>query len=770
MPKKTKVFLLLFLCVCFSVFAGEKEDIDFANGLYERGYYGLAIEEYDKFIKNYPKSKFLTDAYFREAKASYELKEYSRAKKLFERFLKIEKKTKRAEDAELMYALCLKYLGNRKKAYRVLREFVQKYKNSDLLDAVYFMMADLEESFSDYLSAAKHYDMAYKLGGKKSVEALYERGFALIMAKKIEKAVSVYEEICKNFSEKKDIYYDSLFKLGKLYFNLNKNEKSLKCFEKLLESGADKSLKQKAFIMFLKCLSRMNLPEKMEKLISQKQLLIDNNLKCEAFSLLAFAYNSTENHDKTIEYCNYVLKNCSKEESYYNLCVFLKLNSLFKKKEYEKFLVTLSKTKGLHLKKEYLQKIFYMEGIVRERLGQYELAQKAYFKFLKISGNAFNDMVLSAYLNRAECFSKLGEFEKAHNVISELIKKYSGRDFLEYAYVKDAEYLNNLGRIKEAVNVLETFIEKYPRSKYVEDAVFAIVSEAVKIENYEKMEKYLKMSLKLFSNKKSAMAKALYWLGWNELRKNNYEKAEKYYKKIYVDLKDTKYYQESAYWLGVISLYGKKYDSAYNYLLEVVKNKNCEVFSYDVLSWFVESALNKKMFETAYKADKCLKNKAVSKEDIDRVRYYEILCLNGLGKYDKAKKVALQVIENDILNDYEENILFALVDSYIGLKDYNNALKMLDKISKKALENPKTLFEIDKKKAEIEEKKGNYKEAAKRYLRIAILYENDYCPEAAYKAYKIFRKIGDLDSAEKCRKEILSRWPNSKQAQQIKND
>ncbi|MDD5439937.1 MAG: hypothetical protein PHS37_07110, partial [Candidatus Omnitrophica bacterium] len=40
------------------------EQLDFANGLFQRGFYDMAITEYRKFITLFPKDNYTPDAFF----------------------------------------------------------------------------------------------------------------------------------------------------------------------------------------------------------------------------------------------------------------------------------------------------------------------------------------------------------------------------------------------------------------------------------------------------------------------------------------------------------------------------------------------------------------------------------------------------------------------------------------------------------------------------------------------------------------------------------
>lgn len=75
------------------------------------------------------------------------------------------------------------------------------------------------------------------------------------------------------------------------------------------------------------------------------------------------------------------------------------------------------------------------------------------------------------------------------------------------------------------------------------------------------------------------------------------------------------------------------------------------------------------------------------------------------------------------------------------------------------------------KRGDILQKKGNLKEAlVDGYLRTVIVYQaiESVQPEALYKAAKCFEELGQTTHAEKMRKRLLAKYPQSEWAQKMK--
>ncbi|MCA1900774.1 MAG: tetratricopeptide repeat protein, partial [Candidatus Hydrogenedens sp.] len=103
----------IVICIGFTFISGfiyaqstdvdteEVSQFDFANGLYSRQFFKEAIEEYKKFIANYPNSPRLGEAYLRLGKSALVEKQYEVAISAFDQAISRLSDLKRKTEAIL---------------------------------------------------------------------------------------------------------------------------------------------------------------------------------------------------------------------------------------------------------------------------------------------------------------------------------------------------------------------------------------------------------------------------------------------------------------------------------------------------------------------------------------------------------------------------------------------------------------------------------------------------------------------------------------------
>jgi len=86
--------ITVFAVTPFSAYAENSsskdvEQLDFANGLFQRDLYEMASAEYQKFITFFPESQYLHEAYFGIAEGSFFIKNYKQAIEDYSKYLEL---------------------------------------------------------------------------------------------------------------------------------------------------------------------------------------------------------------------------------------------------------------------------------------------------------------------------------------------------------------------------------------------------------------------------------------------------------------------------------------------------------------------------------------------------------------------------------------------------------------------------------------------------------------------------------------------------------
>ncbi|MBD3295862.1 MAG: tetratricopeptide repeat protein, partial [Candidatus Omnitrophica bacterium] len=118
----------------------EIEKFDFANGLFARNMYEMAVEAYKDFLNEYPKSDLSGSARYRMAEAYYAADRYQEALNSYTAFLDRHPSSDRAGQALLGVGQCYYFLKDLKNAEKVLNKLLSRRQSGQVADgAMYYL-------------------------------------------------------------------------------------------------------------------------------------------------------------------------------------------------------------------------------------------------------------------------------------------------------------------------------------------------------------------------------------------------------------------------------------------------------------------------------------------------------------------------------------------------------------------------------------------------------------------------------------------------------
>ena len=111
--------------------AAETRDYEAALTLFKGANYKDALSALQGFIKNYPSSAMLPNAYYWAASAQYQLREYAKATELFAKVANTWPNDAKAADARLNQANSQQDAGDGKGARKTLKALIEQYPDSN---------------------------------------------------------------------------------------------------------------------------------------------------------------------------------------------------------------------------------------------------------------------------------------------------------------------------------------------------------------------------------------------------------------------------------------------------------------------------------------------------------------------------------------------------------------------------------------------------------------------------------------------------------------
>ncbi|HNR32794.1 MAG TPA: tetratricopeptide repeat protein, partial [Candidatus Hydrogenedentes bacterium] len=87
--KQSFSYGMVVLCLCCAAAAQTPEQtrMEFADGLFQRGFFAEAVEEYEKYLHDYPTGSYGPTAWYRLGEAAFASEQYEKAIAAFERVM-----------------------------------------------------------------------------------------------------------------------------------------------------------------------------------------------------------------------------------------------------------------------------------------------------------------------------------------------------------------------------------------------------------------------------------------------------------------------------------------------------------------------------------------------------------------------------------------------------------------------------------------------------------------------------------------------------------
>lgn len=241
-PKHLSVLLVLLVA---TLYADEERDYSFIKALFNDKSYMLVDQEADRFITEYPSSRYFENVFFLKAEAQFMTKDFKSSATVFSKFAKRFPNSEYADDALLRAGQSYFHLVNYDSSITVAERMPQ---------------------------GPLYYDAQYLIG-----ESFYRK-------KDYQTAVHYYENVLTNSLKKEQIPL-ALYSLGFCYQNLKNYQKAITYFDSLINSSPASELNREASLAKGACLAGLgetdqavkyleNVSEQNEVVAAQAKILI----------------------------------------------------------------------------------------------------------------------------------------------------------------------------------------------------------------------------------------------------------------------------------------------------------------------------------------------------------------------------------------------------------------------------------------------------------------------------------------------------------------
>ncbi len=571
--------------------ADENNAFTLAKGLYNDGLFDLSVKQFNLFIKNYPDSQLISDAYFYSAEGLYKAERYDEAVLQYGKILEIFPDFVKTDDIIKRIAECSKNVKDTEILLNIFKNIFERNPEKGYSSGVAYYYANLlynEQKYNESLwiferlaekipQGVPEDELFYKLG-----ECLYRGGDFRSASEKWFYVIKKYPK--SNFAEK------ALYNSGVLYFVEGDYKEARVRFEKLVNSYPKGDFYVRAIYGVIWSLWRE------EMYGDAAQYLM--------------AYEEREG---------------AYERDIVSAMEFLN------EKDFASAYDKLKKAIEDRPDSKFKEDILWLMVKSTDEMGNLKESLSIYLQLI----NEFQDSkrIGEAYINAGKIYLNLQDIESAVNILksykekypsSMVIQKESGQDFFAGAKILEAiqtgENYIETGEADRAIELyrglhddtpeplsklliksklMEVYLEKDMYKEFIEASFHFIEYEPVILEekkenfadeNTETAEDYKKLNDSSVSPVlKSSGVISLYMTADALAKSGRSDKASELFKRVIDDYPDEKGFDAERLNIGLFFLKEKEYDLSFKSFMQVISSAEDDRLKVEAHFWLGET-------------------------------------------------------------------------------------------------------------------------------------------------------------------------------------
>lgn len=760
---------------------------------YDQKKFKEAATFFGKAAEAFGKSERAANCIFNAGKAYMEINDFARAAGEFYLLTNDFKEHQLAAESNYWYGYCLLKDGKSDKAESILEQALKDGKIQKRKVELLHALAEAKSAQKKFREAAEVYNTVLKNHSENPLadEAGYGRMLALEKAGDLASAEQAGIEFFKLFP-KSEVSNLASFALGEYRFRQKKYKLAAEDFNKFLAAGKLQDLGDDANYKLGWCNMNLGRPEAalpyFETIIKDYP---ESSLAAESSYMAGKAADESGKKDVArarFENCSKTYSNTEYEERAELALTLMDLEA----KKYNEALTRTETFIKKHPKSELLPFIFLYQGEILSELNQLDKALVAY---QKIKNN--DDAGIDAVYGIAWVHRKKGEHKAAAEGFAK-VAKTKGAKALDSAYWH-ARSLEDMKEYLQAAKAYKKFLGQEKDANRKDEMLYRRALCLFRAKKYDEAEKLYLQYLKERENSSFA-DNALYDLAWLYLDQKKIDEAEKRFAQLLQKSPKGELAQDVEFRLGELAYNKKNFTQAAKFYQDSLARGKADFGDkiYYKLGWSLEK-LNKideavKSFiniykgfpkselvdEAHYQAGRLLQkqkkypaaivefSKIKSGDFQEKSLFRTAECQRLSGKNQDALKQYASFIKEFPESEFIVQANLGQAHCFRTIEAFQDAIDAYDKVvqATDTVDAASAVMGI----GYCHYAKSNFKDAAKAFLKVDILYGYDELkPEALSMLIKSWEKAGNSEKAEKYRKELIKRYPESPFAKSLKS-
>jgi tetratricopeptide (TPR) repeat protein len=736
------------------------EQLKFADGVYSRGMWDIAIKEYQAFIATNPASPQAPVVNYRIAECYRGLGDLPAADKAYARVFADYPRHEYHFRAGLRRSELMDQAKQYDAQIPLLKAMLDEAPAADIASACLYAMGAAYEKTAKEKEAVDAYEQDLAKYPGTPFASYAALALAGLQAKKpgaVLRAIELYQAAATNPASPR-VGAEAWFQLGELYFREKLYEKSARAYEKLFQKyPADERIGE----------ARLQ----MAWAFHNAGLYADAQQQC------ASALAAGPAAGKEAEWL-YLEANCQRQlmrnqdaaQTYSQLLAKYPGGELAESAAYEKAL-TYYKMGNYQ---EAVQQARALNLTPRVKKDAYWLLAESYAA-LKDENNAIqyyrlivdqfagSDLAADATYRLAHLLQKKGDFMQASDLFGHLARTFPQHELAPQALFASAYCLSQAKKHEDAIRDWTLLIQKYPASPLVEESLYQkAVSETLLRRDALAITTWRDLLARYPATKFTADAH--FWSGVLQEEAGKLEEAEAELRAAAKANPTPELTLRIQFRLALVLQRRSKLEEAAGLFQGLIASPLRDKFSPELLEWLANYHLDRKEFDKATDAAKLL----VTRADSDSWQQIGC-CLTGkgclgLGQKEEARAAFEKAVAVNVKTPAAAESYLRLGELALAAGDFPRARQNFDQAAALSASDALLAIRVNAYAglARTLKAQGDLAGAAKHFLSVGILFDDPtLVPECLHEAADAFQKIGKAEESQKVVKELIQRYPDS---------
>lgn len=732
--------------------------LDFANGLFVRGFFTEATEEYEAYLQALGGQPVPPEVWYRLGEASYAAGNYERALAAFEALQALPGDSPFKERARLSQGEVYYFMKDHGKAIEILGPLSMDGEDEPRGRALYF----LGKAYFDSGKTVEAVDQFKQLVEGLPAHAMapyaeFQLAYAYAAQKDFENAAIHYSAVAGSNADE-SLRMESRFRAAQTYDQIGWYSAALGAYE-LLEKDFPKS------------------PFREQAEVGHIWALYHEGKFPETLTLIK-AYSAAFPESEHRVELDYVRANC-----------------LLQTGDKDEALAALTQIRETFPASEFAGRALYKMAWIQFKKGDTTKAQELVTQFLQDYKNS--DLTGEGAFLLGTILVAQGSLEAAHQEFRLVAEQYPQSEFGAEALFKSGECLEQLGMSDESAQVFEQFAGQFPEHGLVgqallragdarfaagafdvaqglysrilegkpqplveEQALYRLAIAKHNLKDYEGGIATLARLLEKYPQT-SYREEALFRMAEHTLKvSGDAVKAVELYQALIDAAPEGAYAGKARLGMALARYEHKDYDEAADLFLKIMEQGDVQGLNEETFNWTGQWFFDKKKWKAAAGAFEALLKAVPAYPYADQVRLKIAECSEQAGDLEKALTQYGAVAESSATTAISTEARWHMAKLYEAQGAIDKAFEWYEAAANSNSGDiaARARFQL----GVLHEKQEDWDKAARSFMGVAILFlHEEMSPEALWRAGQCYEKAGQKEQARKAYSELRQDFPES---------